>query len=59
MNVDVWPQAVFMAIVSSMAAAGFTLYGGRLFIMLRRFPVQSPGRRKKLKEVRFRARHGH
>jgi len=43
--------ACFMAIVSSMAAAGFTLYGGRLFIMLRRFPVQSPGRRKKLKEV--------
>jgi len=43
--------ACFIAVVSSMAAAGFTLYGGRLFNMLRRFPVQSPGRRKKLKEV--------
>jgi hypothetical protein len=44
-------QAVFMAVVSTMAAGGFVLYGGRLFMMLRRFPVQSPGRRKKLKEV--------
>jgi len=43
--------AVFMAVVSTMAAGGFVLYGGRLFMMLRRFPVQSPGRRKKLKEV--------
>jgi hypothetical protein len=44
-------MAVFMAVVSTMAAGGFVLYGGRLFMMLRRFPVQSPGRRKKLKEV--------
>mmetsp|Transcript_36095 Transcript_36095/g.43541 ORF Transcript_36095/g.43541 Transcript_36095/m.43541 type:complete len:287 (+) Transcript_36095:258-1118(+) len=44
-------SACFMAVVSSTAAAGFALYGGRLFIMLRRFPVQSPGRRKKLEEV--------
>mmetsp|Transcript_12927 Transcript_12927/g.17673 ORF Transcript_12927/g.17673 Transcript_12927/m.17673 type:complete len:292 (-) Transcript_12927:333-1208(-) len=43
--------ACFMAGVSTLAAVGFTLYGGRLFIMLRRFPSQSPGRRKKLKEV--------
>lgn len=43
--------ACFMAVVSILAAFGFTLYGGRLFMMLRQFPVQSPGRRKKLKEV--------
>lgn len=45
-------QACFMVMVSTLAAFGFTLYGGRLFVMLRQFPVQSPGRRKKLKEVR-------
>mmetsp|Transcript_12644 Transcript_12644/g.23991 ORF Transcript_12644/g.23991 Transcript_12644/m.23991 type:complete len:294 (-) Transcript_12644:388-1269(-) len=43
--------ACFMVMVSTLAAFGFTLYGGRLFVMLRQFPVQSPGRRKKLKEV--------
>ena len=40
--------------VSVAAAGGFLLYGGRLFIMLRRFPIESRGRRKKLREVRFR-----
>jgi len=30
---------------------GFLLYGGRLFLMLRRFPIESKGRRKKLHEV--------
>lgn len=44
-------SALFLAFVYVLAAVGFTLYGGRLFVMLRRFPVQSPGRRKKLKEV--------
>ncbi|PIA57275.1 hypothetical protein AQUCO_00600186v1 [Aquilegia coerulea] len=33
------------------AALGFLLYGGRLFFMLRRFPIESKGRRKKLHEV--------
>lgn len=33
------------------AAAGFVFYGGRLFVMLRRFPLESKGRRKKLQEV--------
>ncbi|KAG6394065.1 hypothetical protein SASPL_144644 [Salvia splendens] len=37
--------------VSFAAALGFLLYGGRLFIMLRRFPIESKGRRKKLYEV--------
>ena len=37
--------------VSLFAALGFLLYGGRLFLMLQRFPVESKGRRKKLQEV--------
>jgi hypothetical protein len=43
----------FMAVVSLIAAAGFLVYGGRLFLMLRRFPIESRGRRKKLREVGF------
>lgn len=42
---------VFMSVVSFLAALGFLLYGGRLFFMLRRFPIESKGRRKKLHEV--------
>ncbi|CAH2078337.1 unnamed protein product [Thlaspi arvense] len=42
---------IFMAVVSFIAALGFLLYGGRLFFMLRRFPIESKGRRKKLHEV--------
>jgi hypothetical protein len=41
----------FMAFVSVVAALGFLIYGGRLFNMLRRFPIESRGRRKKLREV--------
>jgi len=41
----------FFAVVSLIAALGFLLYGGRLFLMLRRFPIESKGRRKKLREV--------
>jgi hypothetical protein len=44
---------LFFALVSLGAAAGFLLYGGRLFLMLRRFPIESKGRRKKLREVGF------
>jgi hypothetical protein len=43
---NLWLSAVFLA-----AAGGFLLYGGRLFVMLRRFPIESRGRRKKLREV--------
>ncbi|KAI7746946.1 hypothetical protein M8C21_005919 [Ambrosia artemisiifolia] len=39
--------------VSLFAALGFLLYGGRLFLMLKRFPVESKGRRKKLHEVGY------
>lgn len=42
---------IFVAVVSFIAALGFLLYGGRLFFMLRRFPIESKGRRKKLHEV--------
>lgn len=42
---------IFIAVVSLIAAIGFVVYGGRLFSMLRRFPIESKGRRKKLHEV--------
>ncbi|XP_022845606.1 tobamovirus multiplication protein 1-like isoform X2 [Olea europaea var. sylvestris] len=42
---------ILIAVVSFIAALGFLLYGGRLFLMLRRFPIESKGRRKKLHEV--------
>ncbi|CAH9093529.1 unnamed protein product [Cuscuta epithymum] len=42
---------IFIAVVSLIAALGFLFYGGRLFVMLRRFPIESKGRRKKLHEV--------
>lgn len=44
-------SALFLALVNLTAAAGFVVYGRRLFIMLRRFPIESKGRRKKLREV--------
>ncbi|KAJ3682019.1 hypothetical protein LUZ60_014592 [Juncus effusus] len=44
---------IFFAGVSLFAALGFLLYGGRLFFMLQRFPVDSKGRRKKLNEVGY------
>ena len=44
-------SALFLASACAAAAAGFLVYGGRLFAMLRRFPVESRGRQKKLREV--------
>ncbi|XP_075506371.1 tobamovirus multiplication protein 3-like isoform X2 [Primulina tabacum] len=44
---------MFFAGVSLFAALGFLLYGGRLFLMLQRFPVESKGRSKKLQEVGY------
>ena len=41
----------FLAGVFIAAALGFFVHGGRLFLMLRRFPVESRGRTKKLREV--------
>ncbi|XP_074310423.1 tobamovirus multiplication protein 1-like [Silene latifolia] len=42
---------LFFAVISFTAALGFLIYGGRLFIMLQRFPIESRGRQKKLFEV--------
>ncbi|KAF5822078.1 hypothetical protein HanXRQr2_Chr01g0022311 [Helianthus annuus] len=42
---------MFFAKVRLFAALGFLLYGGRLFLMLQPFPVESKGRRKKLQEA--------
>lgn len=42
---------ILVAVMSIIAAVGFLLYGGRLFFMLRRFPIESKGRRKKIHEV--------
>lgn len=47
---------IFLAAVSVAAALGFLVYGGRLFLMLQRFPIESRGRTKKLREVRLSAR---
>ncbi|XP_071717448.1 tobamovirus multiplication protein 1-like [Rutidosis leptorrhynchoides] len=44
---------LFFSLISLAAAVGFVVYGGRLFVMLRRFPIESRGRQKKLYEVGF------
>ncbi|KAI6678569.1 hypothetical protein NL676_039365 [Syzygium grande] len=44
---------LFLSAVSFCAALGFLIYGGRLFVMLSRFPIESRGRQKKLYEVGF------
>nr|KAJ0184723.1 hypothetical protein LSAT_V11C900502870 [Lactuca sativa] len=44
---------LFFSVISFCAALGFIIYGGRLFVMLRRFPIESRGRQKKLHEVGF------
>ncbi|MCO5602345.1 hypothetical protein L7F22_056476 [Adiantum nelumboides] len=42
---------LFFAVISIIAALGFVTYGGRLFLVLRRFPIESKGRQKKLREI--------
>ncbi|KMS96738.1 hypothetical protein BVRB_8g200430 [Beta vulgaris subsp. vulgaris] len=42
---------IFIAVVSCAAAISFLVYGRRLFELLRQFPIESKGRRKKLYEV--------
>ncbi|EPS62587.1 hypothetical protein M569_12204, partial [Genlisea aurea] len=44
---------LFFAGVCLFAALGFLLYGGRLFLMLKRYPLESKGREKKLQEVGY------
>ncbi|XP_021753201.1 tobamovirus multiplication protein 1-like [Chenopodium quinoa] len=42
---------LFLSVISFSAASGFLVYGGRLFFMLKRFPIESVGRQKKIYEV--------
>ncbi|KAF8096940.1 hypothetical protein N665_0298s0010 [Sinapis alba] len=42
---------IFMTVVSFIAAVGYLHHGGRLILMLKRFPIESKGRTKKLHEV--------
>lgn len=42
---------IFIAAVAFFASISFLVYGRRLFLMLRQFPIESKGRRKKLYEV--------
>ncbi|KAK9989092.1 hypothetical protein SO802_029331 [Lithocarpus litseifolius] len=44
---------LFFSVISFSVALGFLIYGGRLFVMLRHFPIESRGRQKKLYEVGF------
>ena len=44
-------SSLFLSFVSLVAAVSFVITGGRLFVMLKRFPIESKGRRKKLLEV--------
>ncbi|KAD4179357.1 hypothetical protein E3N88_27948 [Mikania micrantha] len=37
---------IFFSVISLCAALGFIIYGGSLFVMLRRFPIESRGRQK-------------
>lgn len=42
---------LFIAGLSFFTALGFLLYGSRLFLMLKRFPIESKGSQQKLREV--------
>ncbi|XP_020868004.1 tobamovirus multiplication protein 3-like [Arabidopsis lyrata subsp. lyrata] len=44
---------MFLAGVSLFVALGFLLHGGRLFLMIHRFPIETKGRRKKLQEIGY------
>ncbi|GKD07254.1 TOM THREE homolog 1-like protein, partial [Tanacetum coccineum] len=44
---------IFLSGVYLLVALGFLSFGGRLFLMLKRFPVESKGRDKKLYETCF------
>lgn len=42
---------VFLGLIYLCAGGGFVVYGGRLYLMLKQFPIQSRGRQNKLREV--------
>ncbi|KAL5563243.1 hypothetical protein UlMin_032990 [Ulmus minor] len=52
-NASVHAAMIFFSVISFCAALGFLIYGGRLFMLLRQFPIESRGRQKKLYEVGF------
>ncbi|PPD83624.1 hypothetical protein GOBAR_DD19453 [Gossypium barbadense] len=49
-NLAVELSRLFISVISFCAALGFMIYGGRLLFMLRRFPIESRGRQRKLFE---------
>jgi len=42
---------IYLCVIYVVAAIGFVVYGGRLYMMLKHFPIESRGRSNKLKEV--------
>jgi len=42
---------IYLSIIYLGTSVGFIVYGGRLYSMLKQFPIESPGRSSKLKEV--------
>eukprot|EP01023_Acetabularia_acetabulum_P023299 TRINITY_DN2281_c0_g1_i1.p2 TRINITY_DN2281_c0_g1~~TRINITY_DN2281_c0_g1_i1.p2 ORF type:complete len:301 (+),score=33.75 TRINITY_DN2281_c0_g1_i1:138-1040(+) len=44
-------SGVFMVFIFAVAGVGFCVYGGSLFVMLNRFPLESAGRKRKVREV--------
>eukprot|EP01026_Neomeris_dumetosa_P066301 TRINITY_DN6405_c0_g1_i4.p2 TRINITY_DN6405_c0_g1~~TRINITY_DN6405_c0_g1_i4.p2 ORF type:complete len:229 (-),score=15.15 TRINITY_DN6405_c0_g1_i4:348-1034(-) len=44
-------NSVWMVFIFALASVGFLVYGGRLFLMLSRFPLESKGRKRKVREV--------
>ncbi|KAK8518955.1 hypothetical protein V6N13_017788 [Hibiscus sabdariffa] len=52
-NITVEISKLFVSVISFFAALGFMIYGGSLFFMLRRFPIESKGCQRKLFEVGF------
>jgi hypothetical protein len=42
---------MFFAIISILASVGTTVYGGRLYLILKDFPIESVGRKAKQREV--------
>jgi len=42
---------LFISAIFTLASIGFVIYGGRLYFMLKQFPIESRGRSSKLQEV--------
>jgi len=44
-------NGIWLVIIFAVASVGFLFYGGRLFLMLSKFPLESKGRKRKVREV--------